>query len=425
MKEAKRLAGMAVVLGVAAIAWMVLGGVMSQRTSVQRSVLADSVADLWGVPMTQSAPVVLFEWDHWEEEQVPVTGADGERRTELRRTLRTSSRSLQLQSSDIAVDLSLDPRRKGLVWFALYDVVFGGEWTVDHEGGEGRVVFRFPFPNDGSVYDDFRLTVNGEEQATAPQNGAVTVRFPVSGAEQFAFEAEYRSRGADSFHYLPSAGSAVSEARELRVAMTTDFEKIDFPPRSLSPSTRERTDAGWELSWDFRRIITGHGIGMVMPQRIQPGPLAASMAFSAPISLALFMLWIYVLGLLKEVEIHPVNHLLVAGSFFGFHLLFGYSVDHLSVLWAFLLCSVVSMVLTVSYLRLVAGPRFAVREAGIAQLVYLVGFALAHFFDGFTGLTLTVIGIGTLFAVMQLTGRVRWSEVFAPAEATQGPPPPR
>ena len=63
--------------------------------------------------------------------------------------------------------------------------------------------------------------------------------------------------------------------------------------------------------------------------------------------------------------------------------------------------------------------RFALREAALAQLVYLIGFSLAHFFEGFTGLTVTVLAIVTLFVLMQLTGRVRWSEVLSPAPQTR------
>jgi inner membrane protein involved in colicin E2 resistance len=136
------------------------------------------------------------------------------------------------------------------------------------------------------------------------------------------------------------------------------------------------------------------------------------MSFSAPISLGLFMLWIQVLALLRGLDVHPVNHVFLAAAFFSFHLLFGYTADRLPVEAAFALSAAVSVGLVVSYLRLVVGPRFAWREAGIAQLVYLVGFSLAHFWEGWTGLTVTVLGILTLFAVMQLTGRIRWTEVF-------------
>jgi hypothetical protein len=66
----------------------------------------------------------------------------------------------------------------------------------------------------------------------------------------------------------------------------------------------------------------------------------------------------------------------------------------------------------VSYLRLVVGMRFALREAGIAQVVYLVLFSYAFFFKGFTGLAVTIGAILTLFVVMQATGRLNWSQQF-------------
>lgn len=74
-----------------------------------------------------------------------------------------------------------------------------------------------------------------------------------------------------------------------------------------------------------------------------------------------------------------------------------------------------SVLLVVSYLRLVVGTRFAVVEAGLAQLVYLVLFSYAFFFKGFTGLAVTIGSILTLFLVMQMTARIRWADNFARA----------
>jgi inner membrane protein involved in colicin E2 resistance len=76
------------------------------------------------------------------------------------------------------------------------------------------------------------------------------------------------------------------------------------------------------------------------------------------------------------------------------------------------LASVVSTLLVVSYLRLVVSARFAFVEAALAQLVYLVGFSLAYFWEGYTGLTVTVLSVITLAVLMQLTGRLSWSEVL-------------
>ena len=57
--------------------------------------------------------------------------------------------------------------------------------------------------------------------------------------------------------------------------------------------------------------------------------------------------------------------------------------------------------------------KFALIDAGLSQLIYLVLFSYAFFFEGFTGLAVTIGAILTLFVVMQMTGRIRWEEKFA------------
>jgi hypothetical protein len=48
--------------------------------------------------------------------------------------------------------------------------------------------------------------------------------------------------------------------------------------------------------------------------------------------------------------------------------------------------------------------------------VFLVLFSYAFFFEGYTGLTVTVGAVLTLFVLMQVTARVDWGEVFAERE---------
>jgi hypothetical protein len=97
--------------------------------------------------------------------------------------------------------------------------------------------------------------------------------------------------------------------------------------------------------------------------------------------------------------------------------LFSYLVDHLPVLVSFVLAALVSVALVVSYARLFVGWRFALREVGVSQLVYLVLFSFTFFFQGYTGLTITVGAILTLFLMMQLTGRKRWGLPDEPSQA--------
>ena len=129
---------------------------------------------------------------------------------------------------------------------------------------------------------------------------------------------------------------------------------------------------------------------------------------------------------IRGVNLHPMNYFFLAAAFFAFHLLMAYLVDHISIHAAFFISAAVSLALVISYMRLVVGPRFALVECGIAQFVYLVLFSYAFFFKGFTGLAVTIGSVATLFVVMQMTGRINWTERFArasPGSPSPVPPP--
>lgn len=417
---------------VALVAWLVLGGVTQGRTATQSSKLNDAVSNLWGAPQTQAAPELTFfaEGDVARTVDVPVaadvtgpivvvdgqslplmTAADGSKF--VRKMQIPAGVGMSLASSAVDVKLHSDPRRKGLVWYSLYDVRFDGTYTYEHqEARDGELRVQLTLPTTSALYDDLVFEVNGADRREAldPKAGVFDVRVPVKRGDKVTFRSGYKSRGADHWSYRPAAG--VQRLENFALQMQTDFEAIDFPEQTLSPSKRVFKDGGWELAWLFRATVTGQGMGMTMPRHLQPGELAAALSFSAPVSLLFFFVVLFVLATLRGLDIHPINYLFIACAFFAFHLLFAYSVDRLPVPFAFALCSVVSMGLVVSYLRLVVSTRFALRETAAAQLLYLVVFSLAHLWEGYTGLTITVLAICTLFVLMQVTGRIQWTEVL-------------
>jgi hypothetical protein len=102
---------------------------------------------------------------------------------------------------------------------------------------------------------------------------------------------------------------------------------------------------------------------------------------------------------------------------------FAYLIDHVSIAVAFGVASAVSLALVVSYARLFVGWRSAVSVFGVSQLIYLVLFSVSFFWEGFTGLAITVGAVLTLFVMMQRTGRLDWAEVLGSKGA--GPTPAR
>ena len=404
------------------VAWIALSGTMLARTTSQESSLEESVGGLWGRPQTQAAPTFIVHWTVRSKKEIVVYNSETkaqEKKTEWVDV--PHQRKIEPVSADIKTGLVLDERRKGLVWFPLYTVDFSGRYLVDPfdpdvlestaDNVEFEIVTRLP-SGDGT-YDGFELELNGKDISVQAErkDGALRYRYPLDPKTGANFMFSYVSRGVSVWNYQPlSKAQEAGLIEDFHLVMKTDFHSIDFPGGTMSPTTKVRTDDGWELNWEFDRIMTGQNIGMVMPQRVQPGHLGAKLSASAPISLGFFTVVLYVLSLLRGHRIHPIHYMFIGASFFSFHLLFAYTADHLPVEWAFALASGTSVVLVVSYLRLVISSRFAFGPVALAQLIYVVGFSIAHFYEGFTGLAITVLGITTLFWLMQMTGKIDWFE---------------
>src|SRR5262249_14377909 len=160
-----------------------------------------------------------------------------------------------------------------------------------------------------------------------------------------------------------------AQARDFHLTVKTDFDGFDFPENSLSPTEKKQAGDGWELKWNYQNLVSGFDIALKMPQRLQPGTLAGRIDYFAPASLAFVLFLFFVLSTLRGIDLHPMNYFFLACAFFAFHLLLAYSADRISIHAAFAISSAVSILLVISYLRLVVNWEFAVREAGIAQLI--------------------------------------------------------
>ena len=261
------------------------------------------------------------------------------------------------------------------------------------------------------MYDGVTLTVNGSpvpvDADAQGRRGMATLR----PNETAVLHVGYSYQGMDSWRYKLADG--VAQVKDFSLTMRTNFKDIDFADDTLSPTSKQLNPEGWELAWRYNDLVSGFPIGMTMPEKLQPGPLAGQIIYFAPVSLFFFFFLMFIITTVRNIDLHPMNYFFLAAAFFAFHLLLAYLVDHISIHAAMAISSVVSIALVVSYLRLVVGIRFAAVEAGTAQVIYLVLFSYAFFWKGFTGLAVTIISVITLFVVMQATGRIKWSEKFA------------
>jgi inner membrane protein involved in colicin E2 resistance len=413
----KRILAISAIFVCTAVAWAILGSAIFYRTYNAESGLSGRVASTWGAPQGQSPPAIAREWQEEKTIEVEEKG-----RKTTRTEKQTHSEAVRIDASCVAADLHIDYRQKGLLWFSTYKVDFDGAYTFQNPTSrEEEFVFQLPFPGQQAVYDNVQLLLDDKPLALTFSGSQAVARTRIAAGAKSVLHAAYRSQGLESWRYTfarenaEGSGKEISQARDFHLLVKTDFSGFDFPDNSLSPTEKRQTASGWELEWNYKNLVSGFDIALKMPQKLQPGPLAGRVSYFAPVSLFFFFFLVFILSTLSGHDLHPMNYFFLAAAFFAFHLLLAYLADHISIHLAFVISSVVSIVLVVTYLRLVVDWRFAVVEAGLTQLIYLVLFSYAFFFEGFTGLTVTIGTILTLFVVMQMTGRIRWEEKFGPA----------
>ena len=404
----KRIIAISFIFVFTAIAWAVLGGTIFSRTYNQGPIGENRVESTWGSEQKQAPPTALFRSKLTKEQETIENGKKVTKKIE-----EEVVNDLPLESSSLNVALDLQHRQKGLLWYNTYKVAFDGKYGFRNTSDKEQTVeFKLPFPTSQAIYDDVTFSVDETPVPITNDKNTAVGSFKVGAGKTAKLHVGYRSQGLNEWRYS-FGGTDVNQVRDFSLHMSTNFKDIDFPDNTLSPSEKHETSNGWDLTWSYKNLLSGYQIAMAMPEKLQPGPLAGKISFFAPVSLFFFFFLMLIITTMRGIDLHPMNYFFLAAAFFSFHLLLAYLVDHVSIHSAFAISAAVSVFLVVSYLRLVVGLTFATREAALAQFIYLVMFSYAFFLKGFTGLAITIGSVLTLFVVMQITGRIRWSEKFA------------
>lgn len=412
-----RFGAIVLIFCVVSTGWGILSGGMSFRSSNAESDLRPKVEGLWGTRQSQLAPEVTTKWKEktrvWNEQSKRMVEKDVDRQEPG-----------SLDSTELAVKLAMDFRRKGLLWYSTYEVEFDGQYSVVNQGDQARAVaIKFFFPSATAIYDDFEFSVGGQRAtAVGATDQGVVVSATAQPGASVPVKIHYRSRGLGTWEYR--FAQTTSQVSNCSVKVETDFGRVNFPDRSMSPTDKAETGDGWVLTWDFKSLVTGLGIGVEMPERLDPGPWSARVSAFAPIGLLFFLAVLVIIGLITGINPHPMHYMFVCAAFFAFHLLLAYLVDHVDTLSAFAISAATSVLLVVTYLVRAMGARFTFQVALPSQLIFLVLFSYSFFYPGYTGLTITIGAIVTLAILMQITAKVDWGEKFAPQSPNLPPPPP-
>ncbi len=404
------------------LAWSILGSSLTVRSRDSGEARGEEVHGLWGGPLYQQPPSAVCTVESVDTQTETVKRA-GEAPV-ITTTEQIVKRDMRapLEESDIAADFALEHRKRGLLWFATYEVDFQASYAFLNPTGDAcDLAVSFPLQTASRTYDNLQVRDDlGQPVPFSIVEGVAHWSLPVGAGEERRVSVSFHTRGTGTWTYVVASDS--EEARNFKLLATTNFPNVDFPVETVSPTSHRAANSTWTGEWKFDSLITSSPIGIRMPERLNPGPLAARITFFAPVSLLFFFFVLSILAVTTGRELHPMHYFLIGCAFFAFHLLFAYTVDHVSLAAAFAVSAIVSMSLVVTYVRHFVGWRFALRRVAPVQFVYLVLFSASFFWQGFTGLAITIGAIATLFAVMQRTGGLDWARIFTKRPAAQTRP---
>jgi hypothetical protein len=381
------------ILGITAaatVAWFVLGATLHLRTSASTHRMGGEVEKVWGPGLEQPHPTLLAD---------AVNGSG-------------STETLLPASTRVDAKLTYTPKKRGLLWHRTYEVEFSAHYEIANAGSVSRNVrVRLALPSKTTSYDDFAFQL-GSNTGTeiAPRDGMVETVVLIPAGATVPLTVRYNARGLDAWAYTFEPGSRV---KNFTLTMITNFDEVSFPVGATSPTSYgEMADgSGQELTWNYTDTLDARNIAMDMPKLLNAGPVIARITFFAPVSLVLFFGVLVVTGMLRNVNLHPVSYAFLAAGFFTFHLMLAYLGDVIPLHAAFLLAAGASLALVCGYLHASVGRVLSV-PALIAQSAYMVLFSYSFFFDGLTGLTLTLTAVATLALLMMATVKVNWETVF-------------
>ena len=399
--SARRLIAIGGIFLMACAGWGTLGVTTSMRSTEFGGRLGAEVGALWGAPLAQQAPSLAVE----------IPGTD-------------QVRWVMPAKNDIEVELGADHRKKGLIWYPTYTCSFDGRYTVaNNEEVAQKIRVHFDFPAKGGTYDEFAVAVNDKKLLCAVDTGeGVGEIIELPPGQSAEFHVAYKTRGIREWRYRMDPN--VARVQNLNLVVKTDFRNVDYPGGCLSPMSSEEAEDGMMLTWRATDLITRADIGVIIPERLNPGPLTSRITFFAPVCLVFFFVLVGTINILYKVDIHPMHYLFVAAGFFAFHLLLVYMAGVVNIHVAFIISAVVAVVLVTSYLSAALRGRLPWKLVAGGQLFFLVLFSYSFFLKGITGLTIAICSVVTLGVLMKATAQVDWEALFSKAGKTGAPTPP-
>src|SRR3954471_11400670 len=129
-----RIVAIALITLCTAVAWFILGGALTVRTQESTAQTCSDVSEVWGPALQQKHPSAFY---------LSPTGARGKV-------------MLQPSKTNATVQLTYEPKKRGLLWHRTYGVAFSADYEFTNTTPVAQTLYvQFPLPSEKASYQGF------------------------------------------------------------------------------------------------------------------------------------------------------------------------------------------------------------------------------------------------------------------------------
>lgn len=375
------------------VGWMLLAERLEMRTYKAIGSQLESVKQIWGSNLAQPMPSVRYK----------RFGSD----------VSTLNRG-EIDTSDIQLNLKVDYRKKGLVYYTGYQATFIGKYTLlNPETEKIYLSFIFPYPTQQGegVLQNVKLLVQGQEDHddTEYQPDLALWTGVLNPKESLDITVHYHGRGLNQFEYGFEPDRQINN-----LTMKVDVQgakELDYAESTMPPTEPvEETFEGKTLTWKLDRALSQFNISVILPDKLNIEKQLFIMTYRAPVFFFFFLVSLGIILRLSQKNTHFTHIAVFSMAYFLFYPFFAYLATYMELMTSFGVAFGSLGILIFNYARALYGFKVAL-AIFMAYLFYLGITSVAALLPTYTGLILTIEGVFLMGIIMQVLSKYKDFEI--------------
>jgi inner membrane protein involved in colicin E2 resistance len=402
MKTSTRILGMLIWLGGLVVAGSIILGLTAARVGEHRSSTYGYAYYLfqqgWGGEIGIVPPVFSLERVYKETQY----NKDAKQYEEVEKTERYN---LVPKYIMLETDLDYAEKIRSLLVFNAFEVHNREIYTiVNTTQYSGVLQVKVTVPENANLLYDYTISIPSKNLVVRPvMNTPVTLLPALTPSEEVDVVITYSTKGMDIYKYNISVyQNNVIQGLKAEIRLNAKNYAIY---REGIPHTETVTSNGAVLRFDVKDFSTTQDVGVAFLEKQQYLNQIQSLMRYSPISLALFLLVVFMFSQIFDVRFNAF-HFLFLGMIDVFYYLFvAYLIRFFGIIPTFGISVVLTTVMFLLYAPNVFGRWFAFRVAGVYLFLLTVVFSLIFLMPIFQGLLFVVLIFVIFMSLMIFVGR--------------------